>query len=75
MLYRTTNRHHIVLGMSSEAIPTVPFSLRMSVEQYRALDRKARGYGVSRAEMIRRLVDAVDESPPAREQGREGVTA
>jgi hypothetical protein len=39
--------------------PTMPFAVRLSPELFEALDAKARAYGVSRTELVRRMVAAL----------------
>lgn len=36
--------------------PTVPLALRLSPEQFRALDEKARALSLSRSEFVRRMI-------------------
>ena len=43
--------------------PTVPLSLRLSPAQFRALDDSARTAGLTRSDLVRRLIARIEDPP------------
>lgn len=48
--------------------PTVPLSLRLTPEQFRDLDEKARKSGVTRSDLVRQMLAQAVAAPREREQ-------
>ncbi len=50
-----------MLDMSGMPEPTVSFSLRLTPDQFRRLDARARHFGTTRADLMRQMIDMLIE--------------